>query len=76
LEEGVAEGDDAPAASAVSLAQLRLRTTFDAACADAVALGVPYSALPAPREGASADELAAALAHTEDMVASFQSANI
>jgi hypothetical protein len=81
--EAAANADDrteddarpAAAAAAASLAQQRFRVAFEDARADAIALGVPSSALPAPREG-TAEELAAALAHTEDVIASFQSANI
>jgi len=76
------EDDDAAAAgptsspAAASLAQQRLRAAFESARADAVTLGVPSSALPRPQEGASAEELAAALAHAQDVMASFLSANI
>lgn len=62
--------------TAAELARSRLRVAFESAIADACNLGVPRSALPAPQEGASAEELAAALAHVEDVVSSFLSANI
>lgn len=76
-EEDAARGSTPSITPAgAELARSRLRMVFDGAVADAVELGVPRSALPAPQEGASADELAAALAHVEDVVASFMSANI
>jgi len=68
---GVAE-----TAAAADLARERLRASLDYTASRALALGVPRSALPAPQAGASAEELAAAVGHVEDMVASFLSANI
>jgi hypothetical protein len=58
------------------LARSRLRCAFEQTVADAVQLGVPRSALPNPQDGASAQELAAAISHVEDVVSSFLSANI
>lgn len=52
------------------------RISYEVLVSDAVSLGIPRSVIPTLKEGASAQQIQAAVQHLQDMVASFMSSGL